>query len=139
MLPEHPDWRIGPETVFAAFPFHTPNISVSEETTLNLAGFNITLIPAVSATDAGLLVWLPDHKVLIAGDAWSPSFPDIGPLTGPGQPVQDWATTLNAMLVLNPDYMVPTHGPVISSNEEYKASSPTTVMPCSMFMTVHST
>ena len=116
MLPEDPDWRIGPITEFGAFPFHTPNQLVSGETSLTLAGFNITLIPAVSATDAGLMVWLPDYKVLIAGDTWSPSFPDIGPLTGPGRPVQDWVTTLNAILALDPDYMIPTHGPAISSN-----------------------
>ncbi len=121
MLPEDPDWRIGPITEFGAFPFHTPNQLVSGETSLTLAGFNITLIPAVSATDAGLMVWLPDYKVLIAGDTWSPSFPDIGPLAGPSRPVQDWVNALNAMMVLNPDYMVPTHGPVISSNGEIQS------------------
>ena len=121
MLPEDPDWRIGPITEFAAFPFHTPNQLISTETTLNLAGFNIKLVPVVSATDAGLMVWLPDYKVLIAGDTWSPSFPDIGPLTGPSRPVQDWVNALNAMLALNPDYMVTTHGPVISSNGEIQS------------------
>ena len=119
MLPEDPDWRIGPATTFGNFPFHYPNRLVSEEeVSITLAGFNIKLIPAVSATDGGLLVWLPDQKVLISGDAWSPSFPNIGPLTGPSRSTQTWTATLDSMLALNPDYMIPTHGPVISSNAE---------------------
>ncbi|MFC1929211.1 thrombospondin type 3 repeat-containing protein, partial [Chloroflexota bacterium] len=117
-LNEGPDGRIGLANTIGKFPFHYPNREISEESTVNLAGFNITLIPALSAGDAGLLVWLPDQQVLISGDAWSPSFPDIGPLTGNGRSVPDWVGTLNTMMSLNPNVMVPTHGPVISSNGE---------------------
>jgi glyoxylase-like metal-dependent hydrolase (beta-lactamase superfamily II) len=118
MLPQDPDWRIGPSPMYGKYTFQYPNRLISEPTTVNLAGFNLELIPAPSATEAGLLVWLPDLKVLAAGDAVSPSFPDIGPLTGPSLSPTAWMGTLGTMLSLSPDYLIPTHGPVITTNEE---------------------
>lgn len=113
-----PDGLIGPTNTVGKFPFQYPNQQISAETTINLAGFNIDLIPAESANDADMLVWLPDQHVLFCGDAWSPAFPNIGPLTGNGRSVPEWVSTLNTMMSLHPDVMVPTHGPVISSNAE---------------------
>jgi glyoxylase-like metal-dependent hydrolase (beta-lactamase superfamily II) len=118
MLPGDPNGRIGPVTTYGHFPFHVPNNLVSEETTLTLAGFNITLIPNTSASDAGLAVWLPDNKILISGDVWSPCFPDIGPLTRSSRSVKNWAATINSMLALTPDYLIPAHGPIAMSNAE---------------------
>jgi glyoxylase-like metal-dependent hydrolase (beta-lactamase superfamily II) len=117
-LTEGPDGRIGLANTVGFFPFLHPDNLISTETTVNIAGFNINLIPAESANEADMLVWLPDQKVLICGDAWSPAFPNIGPLNGNGRSVTDWADTLDTMMSLNPDFMVPTQGPVISSSVE---------------------
>ena len=118
-LTTEPDGRIGTINTFGKYPFlYYPRVDISAETAINVAGFNIDLIPAESANDADMLVWLPDQHVLVSGDTWSPSFPNIGPLTGNGRSVPDWVNTLNTMISLNPDVMVPTHGPVISSNAE---------------------
>ena len=118
LLNEDPDGRIGPTNTIGKFLFQYPSNQISAETTVTLAGFNITLIPVSSASDADMLVWLPDQKVLISGDSWSPAFPNIGPLIGHGRPVPSWIDTLDRMKALNPDLMLPTHGPVVSSSGE---------------------
>jgi glyoxylase-like metal-dependent hydrolase (beta-lactamase superfamily II) len=117
-LTEGADGRIAPSNTVGKFPYLYPSQLIATETTINQAGFNIDLLPAESANDADMLVWLPDQKVLVSGDAWSPAFPDIGPLNNLGCSVPDWVNTLNRMMSINPDVMVPAHGPVISSNGE---------------------
>lgn len=60
-------------------------------------------------TEADLVVWLPQERILATGDlvVWPV------PLVGSDQShVADWAGTLDALLALKPVLIVPGHGPV---------------------------
>jgi cyclase len=61
-------------------------------------------------TEADLVVWLPEERIVATGDlvVWPV------PLVGAGQShVGDWPKTLDALLALNPAIFVPGHGPVM--------------------------
>ncbi len=108
------DGRLGPDEAFGVFPYLYPSVLVSTETSATLGGVKFSLIPATAVSSAGLTVWLPDLGVIIAGDVWSPTFPDIGPLLGRGRIVPDWVDCLNAVMAKEPDFLVPLRGPVLT-------------------------
>ena len=109
-----PDGKLGPQETVGRYPFQYPSVSISQDTHETIAGYDMVLTPVSSADAAGLQVWIPSLKVLIAGDAFSPAFPDLGPLTGPAPSPDAWIHTLQEMMDLNPDYVIPTHGDIIS-------------------------
>lgn len=82
---------------------------------LTLAGVKVTLIHTPGETDENVAIWLPDEKVLFAGDDLLKTFPNISPLRGlPTRPVEKWISSLDRMIALNPRYVVPGHmGPLM--------------------------
>ena len=66
----------------------------------------LTFTPAHSPAD--LAVWLPDERVLLAGDV---CFNAVTPLAVHGQ-VSSWIRALDELIALEPAVVVPGHGPV---------------------------
>jgi len=62
-------------------------------------------------TRSDLVVWLPNEKILIAGDLVVWPIPLIGSTSYPGA----YAQSLKAMLALQPALIVPGHGPLFRS------------------------
>ncbi|WP_244571415.1 alkyl sulfatase dimerization domain-containing protein [Mesorhizobium carmichaelinearum] len=81
-----------------------------DEEDLTIAGVQLKLIFTPGEADENISVWLPDRKVLIAGDVFLKTFPNIAPLRGlPTRPVEKWISSLNKLIALDPDFVVPGH------------------------------
>jgi glyoxylase-like metal-dependent hydrolase (beta-lactamase superfamily II) len=91
----------GTEPVFADTTFET-------ETTLSLGGVDLVLRAVAPAhTPGDLFVWLPDRKVVFAGDI---VYVDRLLGVGPQSNSAGWVTTFEAMAALAPAHVVPGHG-----------------------------
>lgn len=81
-----------------------------ERKSLTIAGVEMELIHTPGESDENTAVWLPEKKVLLAGDDFLKTFPNIAPLRGlPTRPVEKWIESLNKMIALNADYVIPGH------------------------------
>lgn len=92
-----------------------------EEESLTIAGVPMQLILTPGEADENISVWLPDRKVLIAGDVFLKTFPNIAPLRGlPTRPVEKWIASLDKLIALNADFVVPGHMGTITGADEAK-------------------
>ncbi|WP_245294349.1 alkyl/aryl-sulfatase [Rhizobium aegyptiacum] len=91
------------------------------EKELTIAGVPLKLIFTPGEADENISVWLPDRKVLIAGDVFLKTFPNIAPLRGlPTRPVEKWVTSLDKLIALGPDFVIPGHMGTIQNAAEAK-------------------
>ncbi|KRB18079.1 alkyl sulfatase [Rhizobacter sp. Root16D2] len=81
-----------------------------EETTMSIAGVRLRLLHTPGESPENVAVWLPDQHVLMPGDDFYKSFPNLAPIRGlPLRPVEKWITSLDKMIGLNAEYLVPGH------------------------------
>ncbi len=81
-----------------------------EKKALTVAGVRLELIHTPGESDENTAVWLPEKKVLLPGDNFLKTFPNIAPLRGlPTRPVESWINSLTRIIALNADYMIPGH------------------------------
>lgn len=81
-----------------------------EQQSLTIAGVRMQLILTPGEADENISVWLPDRKVLIAGDVFLKTFPNIAPLRGlPTRPADKWVASLDKLIALNAKYVIPGH------------------------------
>ncbi len=84
-----------------------PNTPVDERITRDLGGKEVVILPSGGAHSPGdLIVWLPQTKVLLAGDV---VYSDRAPSVWDGDVVQ-WIELLDELIALEPDVVVPGHG-----------------------------
>jgi alkyl sulfatase BDS1-like metallo-beta-lactamase superfamily hydrolase len=77
---------------------------------LTVAGVRLQLLYTPGETMDGISVWLPEKRVLMTGDDFFRAFPNIGPIRGARPRIpEDWIASLEKMLELGPDYVVPSH------------------------------
>lgn len=88
---------------------------------LVVAGVKMELIHTPGESDENTAVWLPEQKVLLTGDDFLKTFPNIAPLRGlPTRPVEKWIESLNRMIALNADYVIPGHMQPVSGSGTVK-------------------
>lgn len=76
----------------------------------NIAGVDIELHSAPGETDDALFVWLPNEKVLFAGDNFYQAFPNLYAIRGtPYRDVLNWSKSVARMASFKADYLVPGH------------------------------
>ncbi|MDO5620666.1 MAG: alkyl/aryl-sulfatase [Paracoccus sp. (in: a-proteobacteria)] len=96
----------------------TNTFSGAEEN-LTIAGVPLQLIYTPGEADENISVWLPDRKVLIAGDVFLKTFPNIAPLRGlPTRPADKWVASLDKLIALDPEIIVPGHMGTIQNATE---------------------
>ena len=96
---------------FNVIEFTLPNHLIKDKYDLDLDGYPCRLIhvgPAHTLDD--LIVYLPEHKVLFAGDI---VFSQCTPVGWEGTH-DNWIKALDLILSLEPDIIVPGHGPLCS-------------------------
>lgn len=77
---------------------------------LEIAGIKIELVAAPGETDDQLYVWLPEQRVLFAGDNFYQSWPNTYPLRGTARrSVRDWIASLASMIAEKPLAVVGGH------------------------------
>ena len=69
-----------------------------DRVTLEISGIKIDLVVAPGETDDQLYVWLPEQRVIFAGDNFYQSWPNVYPLRGTARrSTRDWIATLASM------------------------------------------
>ena len=74
--------------------FVPPTFRISDSYRATIAGVDIEMYAGPGETDDALFVWLPDQKVLFAGDNFYRSFPNLYAIRGTAyRDVRKWAAT----------------------------------------------
>ena len=103
-----------PQRRQAVLPTHT---FAGERETIEVAGIRIEMVKAPGETDDQLYVWLPETKVLFAGDNFYQSWPNTYPLRGTARrSVRDWINSLTKMVNEAPEVLVGGHTTPITEN-----------------------
>jgi alkyl sulfatase BDS1-like metallo-beta-lactamase superfamily hydrolase len=91
--------------------FLRPNRTFSgDEQALTIDGVEIRLLHTPGESPENVAVWLPAKRVLMPGDDFYKSFPNLAPIRGlPLRPVEQWISSLDKMIALHADYLVPGH------------------------------
>src|SRR5262249_31449173 len=76
-------------------------------------GVRIELFHGRGETDDATFVWLPERHVLVSGDFVIWVFPNAGNPRKVQRYAPDWAAALRRMQTLQPEVLIPGHGPVI--------------------------
>jgi len=81
-----------------------------DQLSLTIAGVRLELLFTPGETADAISVWLPEKRVLMPGDDFLRAFPNISPIRGarPRNP-EDWIKSLEKMIALGPDEVVPSH------------------------------
>jgi alkyl sulfatase BDS1-like metallo-beta-lactamase superfamily hydrolase len=80
------------------------------ELSLTVAGVRLELLYTPGETADTISVWLPDQCALMPGDDFFRSFPNISPIRGARlRSPEDWIASLDKMIALGPEYVVPSH------------------------------
>lgn len=87
-----------------------PTHTIDGIQTVEIDGLTLTCIPAPGECDDNMLIWLADKKVLISGDNYYKSFPNLYPIRGSAyRDVAIWVESLNTMIDLNAEILLPGH------------------------------
>ena len=90
---------------------------------VTVAGVKMELVHAPGETPDQIFVWLPEKGVLMPGDNFYRSFPNLYAIRGTTyRDLRDWVASLDKMRRLRPKHLVPSHtGPLSGRDEIYKA------------------
>ncbi len=80
---------------------------------LTIGNESIDLFHGRGETDDATFVWLPRHRVLASGDFVIWMFPNAGNPRKVQRYAPDWAAALRQMQGMEPEVLVPGHGPVV--------------------------
>ena len=87
-----------------------------EQIELTIAGVPLKLVAAPGETSDQLYVWLPEDRVLFAGDNLFHTWPNVYPLRGADRSIRDWADSLDKMIREEPRFVVAGHGNPLLEN-----------------------
>jgi uncharacterized sulfatase len=80
-----------------------------------IAGIELEFHYAPGETDDAMFIWLPQEKVLFAGDNFYSSFPNLYAIRGTAyRNVLNWSESVGKMAALKPNHVVPGHTMPIS-------------------------
>ena len=91
----------------------------NREETIEIAGIQMRLIHTPGESPENLAVWIADKGVLLPGDDFYKSYPNLSPLRGLRlRPPETWIASLDTLIALNADYLVQGHmRPVLGRHE----------------------
>lgn len=94
-----------------------------ESETVEVAGVRMQLIHTPGESPENTAVWIAEKGVLIPGDDFLKSYPNLSPIRGLKlRPPEKWIASLDKMLTLNATYMVQGHmRPILGKDEVRKA------------------
>ena len=96
-----------------------PSITFSNFYSHDLDGLEIQFFHAPGETDDQLFVWIPEYKALMPGDNIYKAFPNIYTIRGTTyRSFKSWYTSLEKMMALEPQILIPSHGTPINGKEE---------------------
>jgi len=91
--------------------FLPPTDTVHKRESVTVAGVTMEFIPAAGDISEHMMVWLPEQRVLFAGDTVAGIFPFVATARyEPGRTAVGFMRTLKLALDLKPEVVVPGHG-----------------------------
>ena len=95
----------------------------SEREIIQVAGLTLHLVANPGETADQLYVWLPDKKVIFAGDNFYKSWPNLYAIRGtPYRDVKSWVAAVDRLLEEDPHFLVGGHTRPILGHEQVKAT-----------------
>jgi len=96
-----------------------PTILFDDKYEFTLGGLTFIILHTPGETPDHLSVWVPQLKAAFTGDNYYASFPNIYTLRGtPPRPALDYVNSLDRVLALKPDLVLPSHGQPIVGGQE---------------------
>ncbi len=87
-----------------------PTVTFKDSLEVEIEGVKLQFAHVPGETDDQLYVWLPERKVLLSGDNIYKAFPNLYTIRGtPYRDVKQWASSLDKMRYLKPDFLIPSH------------------------------
>jgi alkyl sulfatase BDS1-like metallo-beta-lactamase superfamily hydrolase len=98
-----------------------PDITFSEKLDLDVGNVRVEIYHTPGETPDHLTVWIPKLKAALIGDNFYESFPNMYTLRGtrPRWPLE-YINSLDKVLSLEPEIVIPSHGPAIVGKDEVK-------------------
>ncbi|HMD33426.1 MAG TPA: MBL fold metallo-hydrolase [Vicinamibacterales bacterium] len=98
-----------------------PTRTFDDRDTLTIGDVEFDLIHTPGETPDHLTVWIPQFKTAFVGDNYYESFPNLYTLRGTmPRWALDYVDSLNAVLALGPELVLPSHGQPIRGSDEVK-------------------
>jgi alkyl sulfatase BDS1-like metallo-beta-lactamase superfamily hydrolase len=92
----------------------------NEEYSFKLGECTFELYHDKGETDDSIWLWVPERRVIFAGDLMVSSFPNVGNPYKVQRYPKHWAIAMEKMMKKNPEYLVPGHGPLVEGKEKVK-------------------
>jgi alkyl sulfatase BDS1-like metallo-beta-lactamase superfamily hydrolase len=94
-----------------------------DQLSLTIAGVRLQLLHTPGESRENIAIWLPDKRVLMAGDDFYRAFPNLYPIRGGRlRPPEPWIASLEKMLALGAEHLVPGHTRPISGAAHVRAA-----------------
>lgn len=94
-----------------------PTITFDEEYTFRLGDKTFELYHTTGETPGHLMVWVPEERALFPGDLFYHSFPNLSTPMLESRPVRGWYQSLDRMIAMEPEYLVPGHTDPLTGKE----------------------
>ncbi|OWF47150.1 alkyl/aryl-sulfatase BDS1-like [Mizuhopecten yessoensis] len=106
-----------------SFGFVMPNKFVNKpETRATIAGLEVTIMHIPGETNDQIGVWVPSWRMMMSADDIYKAYPNIYTIRGaPARDPVDWYTSVQRIIDLKPEYLVPSHTRPVTGNENINA------------------
>ncbi len=96
-----------------------PTHTFSDELAITVSGVRLKLIHAPGETDDQIYVYLPDQNLLICGDNFYHSFPNLYTIRGTMfRSLENWYKSLDIIRDLRPEHLAPCHSRPLSGADK---------------------
>jgi alkyl sulfatase BDS1-like metallo-beta-lactamase superfamily hydrolase len=98
-----------------------PTVLFDETHTLEIGGLQLVMMHTPGETPDHITVWVPKLKAAFIGDNYYESFPNMYTLRGTRPRwALEYVQSLNRVLALEPELVLPSHGPAIRGRDEVR-------------------
>ncbi len=112
----------GQKTLVTAYDTLDPTIIMKcdEIYSFKLGNCTFELYHDIGETDDSIWLWVPEKKIICAGDLLVSSFPNVGNPYKVQRYPKEWAIAMEKMMEKNAEYLIPGHGPLIQGKDKVK-------------------
>jgi alkyl sulfatase BDS1-like metallo-beta-lactamase superfamily hydrolase len=98
-----------------------PTVLFEDRYSFDVGGVRFDLLHTPGETPDHLTVWIPEFKTAFIGDNFYESFPNLYTLRGTEtRKALEYVESLNTVLALEPELVLPSHGPAIRGRDEIR-------------------